>query len=114
MVAHLTDQMRHALGDDRVSARPGNLGWSPVRFASIYLLPWPKRPHQGSSRSVYYAAAIVGGRHSGNSQCSWSDLPLAMCKTTGRTAPLFGRMSGRDWGVFVHKHCDQHLRQFGV
>jgi hypothetical protein len=27
---------------------------------------------------------------------------------------LFGRMSGPDWGVFVHKHFDHHLRQFGA
>ncbi len=27
---------------------------------------------------------------------------------------LFGHMTGRDWGVFVHKHFDHHLRQFGA
>jgi len=28
--------------------------------------------------------------------------------------PLFGRMSPRDWGVLLYKHCDHHFRQFGV
>lgn len=27
---------------------------------------------------------------------------------------LFGRMRGSGWGVFVHKHFDHHLRQFGA
>lgn len=28
--------------------------------------------------------------------------------------PLFGSMSGRDWGVFIHKHFDHHFTQFGI
>jgi hypothetical protein len=27
---------------------------------------------------------------------------------------VFGRISGRSWGVLQHKHLDHHLRQFGV
>ncbi len=27
---------------------------------------------------------------------------------------VFGRISGRSWGVMLHKHLDHHLRQFGV
>ena len=29
MIAHLTDQMHHALGDSPVAARPGILRWTP-------------------------------------------------------------------------------------
>ncbi len=42
VVAHLTDQMHHALEDVPVKARPGFLRWSVVRYLSIYVLPWPK------------------------------------------------------------------------
>jgi hypothetical protein len=42
MIAHLTDQMHHALGDSPVEARPGILRWTLVKYASIYILPWPK------------------------------------------------------------------------
>ena len=28
--------------------------------------------------------------------------------------PIFGSMSRRSWGVLMYKHCDHHLRQFGV
>jgi hypothetical protein len=27
---------------------------------------------------------------------------------------VFGRISGRSWGVLQHKHLDHHLRQFGL
>lgn len=28
--------------------------------------------------------------------------------------PLFGALSGSDWGVLVYRHMDPHLRQFGA
>lgn len=27
---------------------------------------------------------------------------------------FFGRLSGDEWGILMHKHLDHHLRQFGV
>ncbi|HKZ77965.1 MAG TPA: hypothetical protein VJ124_06535 [Pyrinomonadaceae bacterium] len=113
MVAHLTDQMHHALGDDPVTARPGKLRWPPVRFASIYLLPWPKGRIQGPPEAFT------------TQPTSWEadirELERLLERFAARDPEdnwpdhaLFGHMSGRDWGVFVHKHCDHHLRQFGV
>lgn len=29
------------------------------------------------------------------------------------THPFFGRLSGDEWGLLMHKHLDHHLRQFG-
>ena len=113
MVAHLTDQMHHALKDSPVAARPGVLRWPPVRFAAIYLLPWPK-------------GRIKGPREAFLTQpTSWeSDVGEleALLKRFDQSDPngdwpdhaLFGHMSGRDWGVFIHKHFDHHLRQFGA
>ena len=30
-----------------------------------------------------------------------------------RVHSFFGRLSGQEWGRFVYKHLDHHLRQFG-
>jgi len=113
MVAHLTDQMHHALGDSPVKAGPGYLRWSAVRIASIYLLPWPKGRIRGPSEAFMTQPtswdADVGGLETLLERFSASE--------PGSRWPdhaLFGRMSGSDWGVFVHKHFDHHLRQFGV
>ena len=113
MIAHLTDQMHHALGDSPVRARPGVLRWSVVRFASIYLLPWPKGRIQGPAEAfltqpVDWEADVGGLVHL-----------LNRFATRGPAGAwpehaLMGRMKGRDWGVFVHKHFDHHFRQFGV
>jgi hypothetical protein len=29
-------------------------------------------------------------------------------------SPLFGPLTGREWGALAYKHADHHLRQFGV
>lgn len=113
MVAHLTDQMHHALGDEPVAARSGMLRWPPVRFASIYVIPWPKGrikgpPEAFTTQPTTWEADIEG-------------LELLLERFAARDPEsnwpdhaLFGHMRGRDWGVFVHKHFDHHLRQFGV
>jgi hypothetical protein len=28
-------------------------------------------------------------------------------------SPVFGALSGKDWGALSYKHLDHHLRQFG-
>jgi len=111
-VAHLTDQMRHALGDVRPAPVRGLLRLPLARWLSIYCIPWPKGRIQGPpdafvtlpaewSRDLAALVELVerfGARSPGE---SWPD------------HALFGPMSGRDWGFFCHKHFDHHLRQFG-
>ncbi len=112
MVAHLTDQMHHSLGDSSALAKPGLLRWPPVRYTSIYLVPWPKGRIKGPPEAfttqpttwehdVSELEALVERFAARDPKENWPD------------HALFGHMSGRDWGVFVHKHFDHHLRQFG-
>ncbi len=113
MVAHLTDQMHHALEDSPVAARQGPLRWPPVRWASIYLVPWPRGRIKGPpeafltrptswAKDVEALAALIGRFAARGPEADWPQ------------HALFGLMSGRDWGVFCHKHFDYHLRQFGA
>ncbi len=113
MVAHLTDQMHHALGDCPVRARPGLLRWSLIRYLSIYVVPWPKGRIEGPSE------AFVTQPTSWDADIATLVELLRRFVEDGpdRAWPehaLMGRMTGRDWGVFVHKHFDHHFRQFGV
>lgn len=113
MVAHLTDQMHHCLGDIPVEARPGLLRFPPVRYASIYVIPWPRGRIKGPPEAfvttpsewdadVALLASMLERFASRDPDLEWP------------AHALFGRMSGRDWGVFVHKHLDHHFRQFSV
>ena len=113
MIAHLTDQMHHALGDSPVKVRPGFLRWSAIRDTSIYLLPWPKGRIQGPSE------AFVTQPTSWEADIAALETLLERFVARGPEGQwpdhaLFGRMSGAGWGVFVHKHFEHHFRQFGV
>ena len=113
MVAHLTDQMGHTLGDVPVEAHGGPLSWAPIRYLSIYVVPWPRGKVRGP------AEAFVSRPGEWNADL---ERLRSLVERFGSRDPrgdwpdhlLFGRMSGRDWGYFCHKHFDHHLRQFGV
>lgn len=113
MVAHLSDQMRLCLGEVTVKVRSGPLRRPPLRWAAIYLLPWPKgriqAPREAFATEPATWEADVGRLAEQVKRFAAQDL--------GGEWPdhvLFGPMRGRDWGVFCHKHFDHHLRQFGV
>ena len=113
MIAHLSDQMRHTMGDVPVTTKPGALRLAPVRFLAIYVLAWPKGRVQGPPEAFVTKPG------------SWEADIAGLVRIVERFAEqdesaqwpdhiLFGHMTGRDWGVFIHKHFDHHLRQFGV
>jgi hypothetical protein len=112
MVAHLRDQMGHCLGDKPCTPVPSILGWAPLRYASIYWLPWPR----GLAKGPPDAFVTQPG--------DWaSDVShlLELVTRFGGSDPTaawprhakFGPMRGVDWGYFCYKHFDHHLRQFG-
>jgi hypothetical protein len=113
MVAHLTDQMRHTLGDAKAEAQPGILRTALVRYLVIYWLPWPKGKVKGPPE-----AFVTKPR-------DWEADVDTLIRLVNRFVihgpggdwpehAFFGRMTGKDWGVFCHKHFNHHLSQFGV
>ena len=47
MLTHLSDQMRHTLGDARAAPRPGPLRLPIIRQLVMYWIPWPRGRVQG-------------------------------------------------------------------
>jgi hypothetical protein len=112
MICHLTDQMRHTLGLAKAEPRQGPLRWPFVKWASIYLLPWPK----GRIKGPPEAYVSKPGSWVADIEHIQSLLDRFVDRDPRGPWPehaLFGPMSHRDWGVFIHKHFDYHLRQFG-
>ncbi len=112
MVAHLTDQMTHCLGDVPCRPVPGILRWALLRHAAIYWIPWPKGRLQGPpdafvtepgvwESDVARLVSLLERFGAGDPAGAWPD------------HALFGPMRGSDWGFFCYKHFDHHLRQFG-
>ena len=113
MLCHLSDSVRVGLGEIPAECKNGPLANPVARWLLAYVVPFPKgkaqtapemlrtqpsdwRSDVASVRDVLRAAAERG--------------------PDGRWArhPAFGEVSGTLYGVFIHKHVDHHLRQFGV
>ena len=112
MIAHLTDQMSHTLGDVSTTPIRDFRRWPGIKYLAIHVVPWPK------GRVVGPPEAFV------TKPADWTNDVnnlVALVERFGALDPngrwalhaIFGDMTGRDWGVFCHKHFDHHLRQFG-
>lgn len=112
MVAHLTDQMHHTLGDYPCTPVRGPLRNPLAKYVAIYWMPWPRGRLKGPpdaflrQPTVWEAdqrslLELVNRFGAGNPDDQWPN------------HALFGRMTGRDWGFFCYKHFNHHLTQFG-
>lgn len=112
MVAHLVESMRMALGE--LVPRPKNLPlrFFPLKQLVVYWVPFPK--------GAPTAPELLPGE-TGTIEASRREL-VRLVRLFGERAdatawpdhPAFGRLSRQAWGVLVYRHCDHHLRQFGV
>jgi len=112
MLVHLSDQMRHTLGDSIPKPHPGPLRWPIIRAVVMYWLPWPRGRVKGPPEAFVTQPAV------------WCDdlerfetliARFVAQEETGTWAEhaFFGRMTKRSWGHFCYRHFDYHLRQFG-
>lgn len=113
MICHLSDQMRHSMELSPVEPRLGLLRRAWVRWIVIYVIPWPKGRVKGPPEA--FLSQPLGWKADLEELVSLVDRFV----TRGPAADwpehaMFGKMTGADWGFFVHKHFDHHLRQFGV
>ncbi len=113
MLAHVADQLRMALGDLPVERASGPLRFAPTRFLIVHVLPWPKGKAQAPPEAFTTPPA------------GWEADKMALLELIERFAatpaaglqrinPIFGRMSGKDWGVLAYRHLNHHLTQFSA
>ena len=127
IVCHDADQLRVALGDLKVHAgplrlrfgtrevkvTPGLLRFRCFRRVLVHWLPWP-RAWIGAPPEMLTT-----------SSAEWRDDVAALHALVDRvgqkdssekwgTHPVFGQVSGEEWGLLCWRHLDYHLRQFGV
>ncbi|MBI3792116.1 MAG: DinB family protein [Gemmatimonadetes bacterium] len=114
MMCHLIDASLIALGDKPVRAGTGPLTFPPLRYAMLFLLPWPKgkvKTHKEflETKPAEFEADRARLR-----------ALLAQVAQRGRDGgpfqphPAFGRLSVEHWGGLVLRHVDHHFAQFGV
>jgi hypothetical protein len=113
MLAHCTDALRMGLGDLPVKPKTAALPrMALVKWLFLNVLPFPKSAPTAKELLArapepwdVERAALVGliERVGG-----------ADASTRWPEHPLFGPLSGAQWGQLTWKHLDHHLRQFGV
>ena len=111
-LAHLADQLRMAFGDIPSLEPRGPFRFWPMNHLIIHVVQWPKGKAKGPPNAFHTPpgqweadrATVVGlvNRFADAS-------PSAAWPVNA----IFGKLSGRDWGVLCYKHLDHHLRQFG-
>jgi len=113
MLAHVSDQIRSGLGELECAPIPGPLRLPPLRWLVIHVVPWPK----GKAKSP--------PEYLRRESTSWDDDIRRLTELIRRAvalgpggdwapSPVFGAISGQDWGVLVARHLDHHFRQFGA
>ena len=127
MVCHVADQLRVALGDiegrtgqlrlrfrnRELEVSPGLLWFHLGRRVLVHWLPWPKSrvgappemlttPPGEWDEDIAALHALVDRVGEKNARETWG------------THPVFGVISGQEWGLLCWKHLDYHLRQFGA
>jgi hypothetical protein len=113
MLAHLSDQMRHTLGDMHAKPRRGPWRLPVLKQLGLYLLPWPRARLRGP-----WEAFVSKPTTWDTDLNAFFGLIDRFVQSEDRTDwpghAIFGSMNRRSWGYFCHKHFDHHLRQFGV
>ncbi len=117
MLCHLSDAMRHSLGERLSSSyRPTWWRTKGMKWIGLWVpIPWPhglrSRPELDPQR---------GGTQPGDFAKDLATLEeltrrfIAGAATLPGAHPLFGPLTAKEWLRWCWLHHDHHLRQFGV
>ena len=112
MLAHVSDQLRMALGDIATSHASGFLGSRPAAWLMIYVLPWPKGAK--GPREAFTTAPAAWKQDLGEMAVLLRRFSECDVNADWPEHPLFGKLTGKDWGSLSYKHFRHHLRQFSA
>jgi hypothetical protein len=113
MICHLSDAIRVESGDAPAKFKRTLLANPVVRWLLAYVVPFPKGKAETAPEML---VTRPSDWHIDLSTAREQLRAAAERGPGGRWGihPAFGDMSGTMHGVFIHKHVDHHLRQFGV
>jgi hypothetical protein len=111
MVAHLAAALRMATGELPIPPRKTPLRYPVLKQLLVYFIPMPKG--LPTARELQ--------RQPGAWDAEVADLHAMLERFAARgrggpwpVHPVFGPLDAHAWGVLALRHCDHHLRQFGV
>jgi hypothetical protein len=113
MLAHLNDSYRMAIGELPVKSKWFPFRYPPLRQLVVYALPFPKNaPTAPELLARCGSAEFEAERHTFH---EWMER-LGHITSDSQLVPhpAFGNLTHKAYGVLMARHCDHHLRQFGV
>jgi len=112
MLAHLNAALAMGLGELAVKPKRSPLANPLGRWLAIYALPFPKGAPTAPELQV-----PAGGDWAGELARFRDLLERTGARSPGGDwprHPVFGAMTGKQWGDLAFRHIDHHLRQFGA
>ncbi len=112
MICHVTTGVGQGIGEVDLGPARGPLTRWPLNWLLIHIIPFPKgapaapemlaRAPTTFERDVATLRGMIERFGAKDPNGAWPE------------SRVFGRISGRSWGVLQYKHLDHHLRQFGL
>lgn len=113
MLQHLRLSAQMTLGELSVAPKSKRaFQMFPLKHLILYVLPFPKGAPTASELYPVGTAAFEDERALLVNLLE--QIAAGPPERTWPAHPLFGPLSGREWGVATYKHCDHHLKQFGA
>ena len=112
MIAHLSDQIRMALGEVPARRGSGMMSVWPMNYLMIYVVPWPH-----GAKGPFEAFTTKPSTWDADRETLAGLIDRFCAKSEDQTwpeHPLFGKLSGHDWAALSYKHFCHHLRQFSA
>lgn len=112
MLAHLSAQLRIAMGDLNGPIELPNWILPLIKFGGLQL-PWIKNILKAPKPMVIQEAASFYVEKEAFQM--WLMKFLSYPKgTTFKPHPLLGKLTYDEWGQMAYKHIDYHFKQFGI
>jgi hypothetical protein len=113
MVCHVAEALRISLASDCPREPRGPLTLWPLNLFVIYLAPLPKGKAK-APREFLEKSPADWDEDCATLRQTIDEFGQRSADDAWPKSLVFGRISGRAWGVLQYRHCDHHLRQFGV
>ena len=112
MLSHLVESMRMALGEISPKSKKLPIRYFPLKQLIVYWLPFPK----GAPTAPELLPKVSGplDQQKGELARLLRLVAERASQTQWPEHPAFGKLTTQGWGVLTYRHCDHHLRQFGV
>jgi hypothetical protein len=113
MLAHCADALRMAYGD--LPCAPKRVPFAQlgvVKWLMLNIIPFPKGAP--TARELVARPPVAWGDEREAVVGLVERFAHESARTSWPPHPLFGPLTGAEWGKLAWKHLDHHLRQFGV